>query len=108
MEREKAEREKADRERQDREKAERERAEKERQDRERERAERELQERLQREREQSRHDRERVLHESTDSLAAVDQHFTESLRLASQRVRIRGSRTHILTTEVSKGRRCFI
>ncbi|XP_041368314.1 lysine-specific demethylase 3B-like isoform X2 [Gigantopelta aegis] len=86
MEREKAEREKADRERQDREKVERERVEKERQERERERAERELQDRLEREREQSRHERERILHESsTDSLAAVDQHFTESLRLASQR-----------------------
>ncbi|XP_067656839.1 probable JmjC domain-containing histone demethylation protein 2C isoform X2 [Haliotis asinina] len=80
---EKAEREKAERERQEREKQhELERLEKERQDRlERERREHS---RLLREQEQ-RQERERILHESSDALAAVDKHFTESLRLASQR-----------------------
>ena len=69
-----------DRERREREKAEQERA---------ERLEREKQ--LERERQRERLERERaersrILKESVDSHAAVDQHFTESLRLASQKV----------------------
>lgn len=59
------------------ERAERERLEREKQ--EKDRQEREHRERLERER--------RILKESVDSHAAVDQHFSESLRLASQRVR---------------------
>lgn len=58
------------------ERAERERLEREKQ--EKDRQEREHRERLERER--------RILKESVDSHAAVDQHFSESLRLASQRV----------------------
>ena len=76
------------RERREREKLEQERAERERIDREKlelkERAERERRERERLERE--RVERNRILKESVDSHAAVDQHFSESLRLASQRV----------------------
>lgn len=70
------------RERREREKVEQERVERERQEREKQekdRQEREHRERLERER--------RILKESVDSHAAVEQHFSESLRLASQRVR---------------------
>ncbi|KAK6185777.1 hypothetical protein SNE40_007932 [Patella caerulea] len=107
MERERMERDRLEMERLDREcvererRKERERQEKERQDKERERLEKEKQEqerlekeriernrqeqnRIRREREQ-KSDRGRILRETVDSVAAVDHHFTESLRLASQR-----------------------
>ncbi|XP_053407749.1 daf-12-interacting protein 1-like isoform X2 [Mercenaria mercenaria] len=79
-ERERMEKERLDRERREREKVEQERIERERLEREKQekdRQEREHRERLERER--------RILKESVDSHAAVDQHFSESLRLASQR-----------------------
>ena len=61
---------------------------KEREKAEQERADRERQEKLERERrlERERAERSRILKESVDSHAAVDQHFSESLRLASQKV----------------------
>ncbi|KAK3611670.1 hypothetical protein CHS0354_012042 [Potamilus streckersoni] len=73
MEKEKAERERAERERI-------EKAEKERLERERRECERQEQNRIEQHKE-----RERLLKESAETLAAVDKHFTESLRLASQR-----------------------
>lgn len=60
-----------------RERAEKERMEKERQ--ERERKEREEWKRMEHEREQKK-ERERILKESADTLAAVDDHFARSLR----------------------------
>ena len=84
--RERKERERAERERLEREKAERERQERERAERERAEKERKEQERLKRE-QQERIERTRVLKESAEAAAAVNQHFTESLRLASQKVR---------------------
>ncbi|KAL5022479.1 hypothetical protein ScPMuIL_001634 [Solemya velum] len=79
QERERIEREKAEKERAEKERAEKERAERDRAEKERERLERERQERNRLEREQ------RILGETIDSKAAVDQHFLESFRLASQR-----------------------
>ncbi|KAL3863065.1 hypothetical protein ACJMK2_004844 [Sinanodonta woodiana] len=79
LERERMEKEKAERERAERERIEK--AEKERMERERRECERQEQSRI----EQQRKERERLLKESADTLAAVDKHFSESLRLASQR-----------------------
>ena len=87
-EREKVERERAERERVERERAERERAEREQRERaelerqDRERKEREEQERI----ENERRERAVILKESAAAVA-VDQHFSESLRLAHQKVR---------------------
>ncbi|XP_064602584.1 probable JmjC domain-containing histone demethylation protein 2C isoform X2 [Liolophura sinensis] len=85
IERERLEREKAERERADRERAERERAEKERQDREREK-----QERCRQEREREQRQEQRILTESVEAAVAVNQHFTESLRLAKQKAAATG------------------
>ncbi|KAK3095194.1 hypothetical protein FSP39_011276 [Pinctada imbricata] len=76
IERERIEREKLERERELRERAEKERLEKERIDRERKEQEWKRQEH---EREQKK-ERERILKESADTLASVDEHFARSLR----------------------------
>ena len=67
------------------ERAERERIEKERAA-EKERIERERQETIRRHEAAQREDRQRILQESAQTAAAVDQHFSASLRLASQKV----------------------
>lgn len=84
--RERVERDKMEREREQaiRERAEKERMEKERQ--ERERKEREEWKRMEHEREQKK-ERERILKESADTLAAVDDHFARSLRKEVRKLR---------------------
>ncbi|XP_005091148.2 probable JmjC domain-containing histone demethylation protein 2C [Aplysia californica] len=85
--REKERKEMIERERLEKEKAEREKAERERQERERQERERQERERQEKERQEWEHkqNQERILKESVDTVAAVDQHFAESLtRLATQ------------------------
>ncbi|XP_074643644.1 uncharacterized protein LOC141900577 isoform X2 [Tubulanus polymorphus] len=86
LEREHAERDRVERERKDREKAQLERVERERaeRDREREQLERKERERAERD-ERERLERKRVLTESAAAAAAVNQHFKQSLQLASQK-----------------------
>ncbi|XP_060084452.1 probable JmjC domain-containing histone demethylation protein 2C isoform X2 [Ylistrum balloti] len=87
IERERIEREKMERERAERERAERERMEKELLERERER---ELERKRREHEHEQRQERERILKESADTLAAVDDHFQQSLRLAKQRAQQSG------------------
>ncbi|VDI29098.1 Hypothetical predicted protein [Mytilus galloprovincialis] len=92
MEREQRERQ-IERERQDRERIEREKLERERQQEEKDRLERQERQknewRREHEREQ-RVERERILKESADTLAAVDNHFKQSLMLANQKAQWSG------------------
>lgn len=55
-------------------------------EKERQEREREKQERCRQEREREQRQEQRILTESVEAAVAVNQHFTESLRLAKQKV----------------------